>query len=225
MTVDKATGTLSFSMQAIDRRLLRNDVYALLLERIITGDFAPGVRLKDSELTEWLMVSRTPVREALSRLAVVGLVKTAPNRFTLVAPLVLGEVADAVGILCRLYPDAVAESRRGLTDDVELELDLIAARLRRDPLLNPVEMVQRVLGVMLGTLRNRVLADTIEAVQLRVLRYLNVSASPSRLLTNERVARLACSLGSRSDDAIDILNEFLEEISVLVAREAAASVR
>jgi DNA-binding GntR family transcriptional regulator len=191
--------------RGVDRRLLRNDVYELLLERILTGGFAPGQRLKDTELTGWLLVSRTPVREALSRLAVVGLVKSAPNRFTLVAPLEPAEIVDAIGILRSLYPDAVASGIDRMTGDLELELDLLASRLDRDPLLHPVEMLKRILDLMLGSLENRVLAETIESVQLRVLRYLYVSAAAARIVTNERVAGLARALGARNDDSIAIL--------------------
>jgi DNA-binding GntR family transcriptional regulator len=222
MTLDEETWSLRArsTTQGVDRRLLRNDVYEMLLERILTGVLAPGERLKDTELTGWLLVSRTPVREALSRLAVVGLVKSAPNRFTLVAPLEPAEIVDAVGILRRLYPDAVASGLAGLTGDLELELDLLAARLDRDPLLEPVEMLQRLLGLMLDSLENRVLADTIESVQLRVLRYLHLSEAATPIVTNERVAGLARALAARSDDSVAILLDLLEEIGALVEREA-----
>ena len=49
-------------------------------ELILHGDFAAGARLGEVELAERLGVSRTPVREALSRLAAEGLVEIIPNR-------------------------------------------------------------------------------------------------------------------------------------------------
>ncbi|MFF1876669.1 GntR family transcriptional regulator [Leifsonia sp. NPDC058230] len=221
MTIDE-TSTLHArtTMRGVDRRLLRNDVYELLLERILTGGFSPGERLKDAQLTDWLLVSRTPVREALSRLAVVGLVTSAPNRYTLVAPLAPGDIADALGILRVLYPDAVASAIARLSGDLEIEYDLLAARLDRDPLLHPVEMLRRVLGLLLGSIENRVLAETIESVQLRVLRYLYVSEHSARIVTNERVAKIAGALGARGDDAVVIMLDLFEEISALVERDA-----
>ncbi|AGW40322.1 GntR family transcriptional regulator [Leifsonia xyli subsp. cynodontis DSM 46306] len=133
MTLDDYP-TLAAAMPALttDRRLLRNDVFEMLLERIMNGSFAPGERLKDAELTAWLRVSRTPVREALSRLAVVGLIKTAPNRFTVVAPMVDAEIVGAIAVLRRIYPDAVAEALETAGDDAELELSLLAGRLEWD---------------------------------------------------------------------------------------------
>lgn len=41
---------------------------------ILTGDFAPGSRLIETQLAEWLNVSRTPLREALRQLQKEGLV-------------------------------------------------------------------------------------------------------------------------------------------------------
>ena len=46
---------------------------------ILSGDFGPGRRLKEDELTGFCQVSRTPVREALRRLALEGLVMVTPN--------------------------------------------------------------------------------------------------------------------------------------------------
>jgi DNA-binding GntR family transcriptional regulator len=65
--------------------VLGDEVYAHLGEAILDGRLAPGEQLRDHELAERLGVSRTPVREALQRLARVGLVDVAPNRYTRVS--------------------------------------------------------------------------------------------------------------------------------------------
>ena len=72
--------------QIHQRTLLRNEVYGSIRDAIVTGTLAPGERLKDSELEEWLGVSRTPIREALLRLQRAGLVDAVPGRATIVAP-------------------------------------------------------------------------------------------------------------------------------------------
>ncbi|SNT28241.1 DNA-binding transcriptional regulator, GntR family [Asanoa hainanensis] len=51
-----------------------------LRERILGGEYVPGERLGEVELAEKLGVSRTPVREALRRLAAEGLVDITPNK-------------------------------------------------------------------------------------------------------------------------------------------------
>ena len=53
--------------------------YQALKARLLVGDFAPGSRLVEERLAEDLEVSRTPVREALSRLHSEGLVERLPD--------------------------------------------------------------------------------------------------------------------------------------------------
>lgn len=57
-----------------------DQAYRLLRERILQGSLAPGDHLGESELAASLAVSRTPVRDALRRLQVEGLVQQEPNR-------------------------------------------------------------------------------------------------------------------------------------------------
>ncbi|MFP3395755.1 GntR family transcriptional regulator [Brevibacterium sp. H602] len=71
---------------APQRSLLRDDVYRSIRDAIVRGQLAPGEQLRDQELGAWLQVSRTPVREALQRLAQTGLVVAEPGRMTRVAP-------------------------------------------------------------------------------------------------------------------------------------------
>lgn len=68
------------------RPLLRDNVFETLRDAIVDGTFAPGERLKDPELEEWLGVSRTPIREAILRLERAGLVIALPGKATIVAP-------------------------------------------------------------------------------------------------------------------------------------------
>ncbi|MGC1306422.1 MAG: GntR family transcriptional regulator [Phormidesmis sp.] len=56
------------------RKSLYEQVYSALRTGILTGEFAPGSRLIEMQLTEWFNVSRTPLREALRQLQKEGLV-------------------------------------------------------------------------------------------------------------------------------------------------------
>ena len=55
---------------------LATAAYNRLREGILRGDLRPNARLVETELAGWLKVSRTPLREALARLASDGLVET-----------------------------------------------------------------------------------------------------------------------------------------------------
>jgi len=85
------------------RQLLRDDVYESLRDAIVDGTFAPGERLKDPQLEEWLGVSRTPIREALLRLERAGLVVTQPGKATTVAPYDLASTISAQQVAASMH--------------------------------------------------------------------------------------------------------------------------
>jgi DNA-binding GntR family transcriptional regulator len=68
--------------------------YLSIREGIIAGDHAPGSRLRERDLSESLLMSRIPIREALRQLEVEGFVVTYPNRGAVVSQLTLKDVAE-----------------------------------------------------------------------------------------------------------------------------------
>lgn len=99
----------------IDRHLLRDEVYHRLRDAIVDGSLAPGEQLRDTELAAWLGVSRTPVREALLRLAEAGLVVAQPGRSTIVSTLNQRDVREAREVVAAMHELAVREAVNALT--------------------------------------------------------------------------------------------------------------
>src|ERR1700742_5228508 len=93
----------------VSRSLLREDAYRAIRDAIVDGTLAPGERLNDAELVAWLGVSRTPIREALSRLEQAGLVQTKPGRFTIVSPLDIRETRSAQSVAAAMHELALRE--------------------------------------------------------------------------------------------------------------------
>lgn len=89
------------------RQLLRDSVFLRIRDAIIDGTLEPGERLLDAELSSWLGVSRTPIREALARLEAAGLVETKPGRYTIVSPIDPRTVADAQAVTAAMNELAV----------------------------------------------------------------------------------------------------------------------
>jgi len=110
-------------------------VVGTLRDLILHGGLAPGVRLGEVELAERLGVSRTPVREALSRLAAQGLVDTAPNRGARVATWTLAEVEGVFDLRTALEPrlTALAVPLATATDLADLEQLALATVLAGSP--------------------------------------------------------------------------------------------
>lgn len=65
-----------------------------LVDRILTGELTPGARLDEQGLAGTYGVSRTPVREALQRLAATGLIAIRPRRGAEVRTLDVEELAE-----------------------------------------------------------------------------------------------------------------------------------
>jgi DNA-binding GntR family transcriptional regulator len=76
---------------------LRTAVGERIRESIISGDFAPGSRINESQLSVAYGVSRTPLREALFTIERLGLLRSDPRRGFFVTPLSAREVRE-------LYP-------------------------------------------------------------------------------------------------------------------------
>jgi len=75
-----------------------------LRDLILHGEFASGARLGEAELAQRLGVSRTPVREALTRLAAEGLVEIMPNRGARVASWTVAELQGVFDLRSVLEP-------------------------------------------------------------------------------------------------------------------------
>ena len=86
---------------------LRDVVFNTLRKAIITGEFAPGERLMEIALAERLGVSRTPVREAIRKLELEGLVVMVPRRGAEVARITEAGLKEVLEVRCALEELAV----------------------------------------------------------------------------------------------------------------------
>lgn len=115
-------------------KTMQEIVYSTIREAIQTGKYAPGRRLVADELAQELGTSRMPVREALRRLEVTGLVSIAPHRGAVVSQLSAREIVEIYhiravleGLAARL---AVAHLRR---EDFERLTALVEQMAAADP--------------------------------------------------------------------------------------------
>lgn len=86
--------SLTPALEIAGTRLLRLDVFRTLRQDILSCRLAPGAELREAELAERFEVSKSPVRDALSRLVQEGLVIVMPRQGYRVAPISLKDVHD-----------------------------------------------------------------------------------------------------------------------------------
>src|ERR1700742_3863708 len=96
--------------------------YKAIRNEILQGQHGPGARLREEDVAERLAISRTPVREALRKLASEGLVSFVPNRGAHVATWDPDEIDDLYGLRAELesYGARLAARRAGFVNLDEL---------------------------------------------------------------------------------------------------------
>lgn len=150
----------------ISRSLLRENAYRSILDAIVDGTLAPGERLNDVELAQWLGVSRTPVREALTRLEETGLVQTRPGRYTIVSPLDADIARAAQTVTAAMHElavrQAVARLSTGEIEAMRAANARFATALRADDVDAAIAADDEFHGIAVNASANPVLSAVIE---------------------------------------------------------------
>ena len=102
---------------------LRDVVFNTLRQAILTGELKPGERLMEIHLANKLGVSRTPIREAIRKLELEGLVTMIPRRGAEVAQITEKSMNDVLeGYGCSLCGAGMRPDHHGRTAGTEESL-------------------------------------------------------------------------------------------------------
>lgn len=158
----------------IARSPLGEQVYLQLLQRIDSGALPADTKLRDAAIAAELGVSRTPVREALVRLAREGILSAQPGRGFRLAPLSVEELREIGSILAALEPLALDSSAEPGPD----QLDRLAGVVRRleqtrGDITACVALDDEFHRVLLEGCSNRRLLQVIETLRRGIRRYLH----------------------------------------------------
>lgn len=142
-----------------------------LRRMIVDGRLPAGERINEVRLSEQLGVSRTPLREALNRLAAEGALTSAPRLGYFVRPLTLEEFEQIYDIRPILDPEALRLAGLPPPERMErleeINRDFAAAR---DP-ETAIALDDAWHMELLADCQNRVLIELIENMILRTRRY------------------------------------------------------
>ena len=112
--------TSNFSIHMDEYLPLRDVVFNTLRRAILKGELKPGERLMEIALAEKLGVSRTPIREAIRKLELEGLVIMIPRRGAQVANITEKDLNDVLEVRCCLEEMAIEKACARMTEQ-ELE--------------------------------------------------------------------------------------------------------
>lgn len=103
--------------------------YRFIRQAIISGDLAAGETLQEARLAELIGVSRTPVREALSRLSNEGLVVLERYRRGQVASFTQEDVAEVFRLRAKLEGHAARRAATRISDADIAHLEAVEAEM------------------------------------------------------------------------------------------------
>ena len=122
---------------------VREAVYRHLKDLLLSGRFSPGERLSEPLLAQELGVSRTPVREALMRLAEEGLVELVPGKGARVRVFAPEEVEEVYGVRALLEGEAAREAALRATPWELAELERLLQAIDEAPREDYPEQMRR----------------------------------------------------------------------------------
>jgi DNA-binding GntR family transcriptional regulator len=107
-----------------------DEVYERILLQILRGEFPGGTEIKSTQIAQQLGLSRTPVVQALQRLAADGIVTLELNKRAVVRPGAENWLVELHELRELLEPAAAARAAGKLTADDLAQLDELAAAAR-----------------------------------------------------------------------------------------------
>jgi DNA-binding GntR family transcriptional regulator len=108
-----------------------DDIALVIEEAIVSGELEPGTVLRQEHLSAQFRVSRTPIREALRRLAALGLVSFVPNRGVRVRTISREELHEAFMVRAELEALATEVAATKVTPDDLDELEVAEQRFAK----------------------------------------------------------------------------------------------
>ena len=155
---------------------LRDVVFNTLRQAILKGELKPGERLMEIQLANKLGVSRTPVREALRKLELEGLVLMIPRKGAEVAEITRQDMEDVLEVRTALEELAVKDACDHITDAQLSELkkasnEFKKALLEGKDLVTCADADMHFHDVILSATNNRRLIQMLNNLSEQMYRY------------------------------------------------------
>jgi DNA-binding GntR family transcriptional regulator len=159
---------VSVSLQAVTKA---EAVYIETRSRILKGTLAPGLAVNQEALAADLGVSITPLREALRRLEMEGLIRLEAHRTMIITPLTSKELEETYAIRTELDPFAAGLAASNVST---AQLEVIYRLARQKAVSDPVLQLERNRGfhrAVYSSCGNHALINLLEQLWDRTDRY------------------------------------------------------
>ena len=109
---------------------------------IIKGEYQPGQRLKEEEISDRLDISRPPIREAFKSLEAEGLVVRKPRRGVFVTEMTDKDIWEVYTLKATLYETAMGLAIDSITEDHMMELESIVTKMESCVHNEPFDLIR-----------------------------------------------------------------------------------
>ena len=165
----------SLKMNVNEYLPLRDVVFQTLRQAILTGEFMPGERLMEISLAKRLGVSRTPVREAIRKLELEGLVVMIPRKGAEVAKITVSDLKDVLAVRCHLEEFAASIACDRITEEEKEQLKVAQEAFEEAVRQKDLKMIaQRDVefhDVIFNATKNKRLLQIINNLREQIYRY------------------------------------------------------
>lgn len=184
----------------VEARSQSEEAYLRIRDRIVTLDMPPGSVVNEARLREELGIGRTPIREALQRLARENLVRSIPHRGTFVTDVNITDLARITEVRMVLEAHAARLAAEKLAAADRAAIEELLHIVERGGVSDQRELMrldQRVHRLVYRAARNPFLESTLE-------RYFNLSLRLWYLVLDREVR-----LREAVDEHVELLKAIL----------------
>ncbi|MEO1103041.1 MAG: GntR family transcriptional regulator [Pseudomonadota bacterium] len=217
-------GDASDTTAVVDKPVsARQRAYAFVLDGIIRGDYRGGDFLEEERVSVAAGVSRTPVREAFSRLESEHFIELVPRRGARVRAVTakdMLELYEARRLIEGFAATRICEAGWGAPPEMVAAAQQMRALGDRDPRTH-VELDRAYHRALVAGSRNQVLVDVCDGLRARQqhVAYAALRADPSRLATivDEHEQMVAALDAADAAAVTALLNVHLQPIPHVLA--------
>ncbi len=161
--------------QKLEYQPLGDIVFQTIRNQIVWGNLLPGQRLMETQLAEKLGVSRTPVREAIKRLELEGLIVMVPRKGAHVAPFTKKDIKDVLEIRAVLESLAASLAAQRIDQKELTKLQLVIHEYELSSIERNIDvMIQKDVEfheLIFDATKNDRLIQVSQNIREQVLRY------------------------------------------------------